>query len=165
MFKVGDAVVYPPYGAGYVSRIEKKCFLNREETYHVFELLHEDLSIFVPSHQILDKNIRLAMNLKTMRNNVYRHGPLTHELKTNSPNRTNMLYEKILLTGNIVTTLSVMTAFLQKKRRQGLSQTDREIYRKYHETLVSEVIVTERVGTKKEAEALLDQFLKEIVVQ
>ncbi|MDQ0256419.1 CarD family transcriptional regulator [Evansella vedderi] len=164
MFNIGDQVVYPPYGAGYILSIEEKRFIDKKEMYHVIELLCEDLSVFVPSKQLSSKNIRFALGIQGMKNELSTINVKEYNLSVHPINKKVNYYEKILLTGSIKSTFGIMAAILQKKRRERLNQTERELYTKFYNFLLSEIIVTEKVNQQK-AETLLDKLLIELLNQ
>lgn len=155
-------MVYPPYGAGYVSAIEEQSFTNRKEIYHVIKLLFEELSVFVPSKMLSSRNVRLALDLQGMKKQI--SNDVTFDFSTRPINKNIKHYENILLTGNIALTISVMTAILNKKISERLNQTEREFYTKLYGIVLSEIMVSERVK-KRDAEKLLDGLLKEILLK
>jgi CarD family transcriptional regulator len=48
-FKVGDKAVYPAHGVGEVMGIEERDFSGRQETFYIFRLLDNNMTIFVPT--------------------------------------------------------------------------------------------------------------------
>ena len=48
-YKVGDKVVYPHHGAGKVLKKEKKEMLGERREYLTIKILHNDMTVMVPS--------------------------------------------------------------------------------------------------------------------
>ena len=49
MYKVGDKVVYPHHGAGTVVKKEKRTVLGEEREYLQIQILHNDMTVQVPT--------------------------------------------------------------------------------------------------------------------
>ena len=49
MFKVGDKVVYPHHGAGTIVKKEKREVLGEKREYLTIKILHNDMTVNVPS--------------------------------------------------------------------------------------------------------------------
>ena len=49
MYKVGDKVVYPHHGAGVVAKKEARTILGQEREYLTIKILHNDMTVNVPS--------------------------------------------------------------------------------------------------------------------
>lgn len=166
MFEVGDAVVYPPYGGGYIRAIEEKEFLDKKETYHVIEfLLSKELNVYVPSKLLAKKNIRYALTKDELQEKI-------EELELNDkdcigmnskPGQRNINSSK-LASADIETTLNTFMTLRKKRNKDKLNQSERNVYSKCHTLLVSEIMASEHVS-EKEGEAILKNLLKDYVLQ
>ncbi|OLO27916.1 hypothetical protein BTR23_19085 [Alkalihalophilus pseudofirmus] len=154
MFQVGDEVVYPPYGAGFVSAIEEKCIQGKQEKYYVINLILDDLSVSLPLHRLSHKNIRSVMNFKELSYVFSSLVPVHTDIKMYPLHQKQKFYEKILLEGDIQLIAKILQALVQKKRESGLNQSEREIYSKYFNMIVSEIMIIKKL-ILQDAENLL----------
>jgi CarD family transcriptional regulator len=60
-FAVGDKVVHPHHGPGWVRDIEHKEFMEGPEHYYVIEIPDQGLILYIPKHRIAETGVRSAM--------------------------------------------------------------------------------------------------------
>lgn len=139
MFQIGDAVVYPPYGAGYVKDIvEEENIEKEQETYYMIEFLLTDMSILVPSNSKRFRLVNSKDELKKALQTTY-----DKEIAKKLPTNKNRMkeYEKILLEGELQSVTNIWNILFEKKNQNGLNQMERDVYQKVEEMLVSEIMV------------------------
>lgn len=166
MFQIGDAVVYPPYGGGYIRAVEEKVFLDKKETYHVIEfLLSRELNVYVPSKLLSEKNIRPALTKEQIQA-VISNLNLLDESSLKIISITNQRYNNssVQLTADIETTLSTFMTLRKKQQDDKLNQAEKNVYSKCHNMLVSELMASENMD-EKEAENVLKELLNDYALQ
>ena len=63
MYKVGDKVVYPHHGAGTVVKKEKRTILGQEREYLTIKILHNDMTVNVPTENAEKVGLRWVIGL------------------------------------------------------------------------------------------------------
>ena len=61
-FSVGDAVVHPHHGAGWITGMERRELLDGKKLYYEIEIPVQELSICVPGKAMQDMGVRPAMS-------------------------------------------------------------------------------------------------------
>ncbi|WP_216831362.1 CarD family transcriptional regulator [Alkalihalobacterium elongatum] len=160
MFQVGDEIVYPPYGAGYVIAIEEKSIQDEKEKFYVFDLLLNELNVALPFRLVSKRNVRSVMSFGDL-NDIFGNlvnanskvslFPLHKKLKQ---------YENVLIKGDMESIAVIMQALVRKKIKSSLNSTERELYNKFHNMVVSEIMISKNI-LLDEAEALLYQMCED----
>ncbi|MGH3026790.1 MAG: CarD family transcriptional regulator, partial [Gaiellaceae bacterium] len=65
-FEVGDSVVYPHHGAGRVLRKEMKEVLGEEREYLTIKILHNDMTVMVPTANAAVAGLRRVIDAETL---------------------------------------------------------------------------------------------------
>src|ERR1700724_4405355 len=65
-FEVGDNVVYPHHGAGKVIRKEKKEILGERREYLTIKILHNDMTVMVPTENAALAGLRRVIDEETV---------------------------------------------------------------------------------------------------
>lgn len=166
MFEVGDAVVYPPHGGGYVKSIEEKEFLGKKEKYHEIEfLLSRELNVFVPSKLITGKNIRRAMTKEEMEETIANLDFCkTNSIRINTKPGQRKINASQLASINVEKTLNTLMALRKKRDEDKLNQAERKVFSKCRQMLVSELMASERIA-EQEAEAMLKDLINDAALQ
>lgn len=134
MYQIGDAVVYPPYGAGYVRDI-----VNEENTkYYTIELLLTNMTISVPSHS---NKFRLANSEAELKKAFSSKKSLEIANRLPSNKKRMKAYEQVLIEGDLQSVINIWNFLFAKKTQNGLNQIERDVYQKVEEMLVSEIMV------------------------
>ena len=66
MYKVGDKVVYPHHGAGTVVKKEKRTVLGEEREYLQIQILHNDMTVQVPTENADRVGLRKVIDETTV---------------------------------------------------------------------------------------------------
>ena len=48
MYRVGDKIVYPMYGAGVIESIEEKEVLGKKQLYYIMRISSGDMKVMIP---------------------------------------------------------------------------------------------------------------------
>lgn len=134
MYQIGDAVVYPPYGAGYVRDIVKE----ENTKYYTIELLLMQMKISVPSSS---NKFRLANSEAELKKAF--SSTKNIKIANNLPSNKKRMeaYEQILIEGDLESVISIWNILFEKKNQNGLNQLERDVYQKVEEMLVSEIMI------------------------
>src|ERR671931_1366019 len=66
LYKVGDKVVYPHHGAGTVVKKEKREVLGQSREYLTIQILHNDMTVNVPSENAEKVGLRKVIDERTV---------------------------------------------------------------------------------------------------
>src|SRR4030081_4084487 len=66
-FEIGDSVVYPHHGAGRVIRKEQKEVLGESREYLTIKILHNDMTVMVPTENAALAGLRRVIDEETVK--------------------------------------------------------------------------------------------------
>ncbi|MDQ3889066.1 MAG: CarD family transcriptional regulator, partial [Actinomycetota bacterium] len=66
MYEVGDKVVYPHHGAGTVVKKETRRVLGQEREYLTIQILHNDMTVNVPTENAEKVGLRKVIDQETV---------------------------------------------------------------------------------------------------
>jgi CarD family transcriptional regulator len=141
MFKVGDTVVHPDYGAGVVTEIKEIAFLgNEKKRYYLLELLSQPettVMVAVKNEKKIGLRSPIAQSKLKQIWRILRAGPRT--LPSDHNKRYTLLKEK-LHDGDILEIAKVLRDLAwRQENRQNLTIRGKRLYEESLELLASEV--------------------------
>jgi CarD family transcriptional regulator len=158
-FKLGDNVVYPHHGAGKVLKKEKKEIFGETREYLTIKILHNDMTVMVPTENAALAGLRRVIDeatvkkvLKVLRDDV-------SEMPKNWNRRFKHNREKIK-TGDIYELAEVVRNLALRETEKGLSTGEKQMFTRAKKILASELMYA-LDKDEEEAEAYLDDLLAE----
>src|SRR5512132_1187719 len=157
LYKVGDKVVYPHHGAGTVVKKEKRTVLGEEREYLQIQILHNDMTVQVPTEnadrvglrKVIDENT-VEQVLKALRGSG-----------TTMPKNWNRRFKHNrdkMKTGDIFELAEVVRNLSLRDHEKGLSTGEKQMFVKAKKILASELMYAK--GLDEEAAAdWLDEVL------
>ena len=156
-YEIGDHVVYPHHGAGKVQKKEIKEVLGEKREYLTIQILHNDMTVMVPSENAGMAGLRrvigeeaVAKVLAVLRDDV-------SQMPKNWNRRFKHNREKIK-TGDVFELAEVVRNLAIRETEKGLSTGEKQMYTRAKKILASELMYA-LDKTEDEAEAYLDQVL------
>ena len=157
MYKVGDKVVYPHHGAGTVVKKEKRKVLGEEREYLQIQILHNDMTVQVPTEnadrvglrKVIDENT-VEQVLKALRGSG-----------TTMPKNWNRRFKHNrdkMKTGDIFELAEVVRNLSLRDRDKGLSTGEKQMFVKAKKILISELMYAKGMDEEETAE-WLDEVL------
>ena len=139
MYKVGDKVVYPHHGAGTVVKKEKRTVLGEEREYLQIQILHNDMTVQVPTEnadrvglrKVIDENT-VEQVLKALRGSG-----------TTMPKNWNRRFKHNrdkMKTGDIFELAEVVRNLSLRDHEKGLSTGEKQMFVKAKKILASELM-------------------------
>jgi CarD family transcriptional regulator len=61
-FSVGDKVVHPHHGPGWIASVERREFMDGDKRYYVIEIPGQGLTVYIPVRRAEEVGVRLAMS-------------------------------------------------------------------------------------------------------
>jgi CarD family transcriptional regulator, regulator of rRNA transcription len=155
LYKVGDKVVYPHHGAGTVVKKEKRTVLGEEREYLQIQILHNDMTVQVPSEnadrvglrKVIDENT-VEQVLKALRGSG-----------TTMPKNWNRRFKHNrdkMKTGDIFELAEVVRNLSLRDHEKGLSTGEKQMFVKAKKILVSELMYAKGMDEEEAAEWLDD---------
>ena len=157
MYKVGDKVVYPHHGAGTVVKKEKREVLGEKREYLTIKILHNDMTVNVPSdnaervglRKVIDEQM-VSKVLKALTGNG-----------TNMPKNWNRRFKHNrdkMKTGDIFELAEVVRNLALRDHEKGLSTGEKQMYVKAKKILASELMYAKAMD-EEQAHAWLEEVL------
>jgi CarD family transcriptional regulator, regulator of rRNA transcription len=124
LYKVGDKVVYPHHGAGTVVKKEKREVLGEKREYLTIKILHNDMTVNVPSENAEKVGLRKVIG------------------------------EDMVKTGDILELAEVVRNLSLRDREKGLSTGEKQMFVKAKKILASELMYAKDMDEEATAEWL-----------
>ena len=156
-FEIGDSVVYPHHGAGKVLRKEEKEVLGESREYLTIKILHNDMTVMVPTENAALAGLRRVIDEETVKKVLAVLQDECSEMPKNWNRRFKHNRDKIK-TGDIYELAEVVRNLAVREQDKGLSTGEKQMYTRAKKILASEMMYALE-KTEDEAEAYLDDVL------
>jgi CarD family transcriptional regulator len=157
-YKVGDKVVYPHHGAGKVLKKEKKEMLGERREYLTIKILHNDMTVMVPSDSAGRAGLRRVIGeaeveqvLTVLRGDM-------SQMPKNWNRRFKHNRDK-MKTGDVFELAEVVRNLAIRDFEKGLSTGEKQMFTRAKKILASELMYALDME-EKEAEEYLDDLLE-----
>ncbi len=157
MYEIGDKVVYPHHGAGVVAKKEARIILGQEREYLTIQILHNDMTVNVPSENCDRVGLRKVIDEEM----VERVLEVLHGDGTNMPKNWNRRFKynrDKMKTGDIFELAEVVRNLSLRDQEKGLSTGEKQMFVKAKKILASELMYAKGMD-EEEAAAWLDEVL------
>ena len=158
-FELGDSVVYPHHGAGKVLKKESKVLLGQERIYLTIKILHNDMTVMVPSEKAAQVGLRRVIDEETVEKVLGVLQGETSEMPKNWNRRFKHNRDKIK-TGDIYELAEVVRNLARREFDKGLSTGEKQMFTRAKKILASELMYALEKD-EDEAEQYLDDLLAE----
>ena len=157
MFDVGDNVVYPHHGAGTVVSKESRIVLGQEREYLTIKILHNDMTVNVPTENAEKVGLRWVIDLESVEVVVKALSGESTEMPKNWNRRFKHNRDK-MKTGDIYELAEVVRNLALREHEKGLSTGEKQMYTRAKKILASELMYA-LDKDEDAAEAYLDELL------
>jgi CarD family transcriptional regulator len=157
LFKVGDKVVYPHHGAGTIVKKEKRVVLGEKREYLTIKILHNDMTVNVPSENAEAVGLRQVIDEEMVKK-------VTKALTgggTAMPKNWNRRFKHNrdkMKTGDIFELAEVVRNLSLRDHEKGLSTGEKQMFVKAKKILASELMYAKALDEDAAAE-WLDEVL------
>jgi CarD family transcriptional regulator len=158
-YEVGDHVVYPHHGAGKVMKKEKKKLLGEEREYLTIKILHNDMTVMVPTENAGRAGLRRVIDedacervLAVLRDDV-------SQMPKNWNRRFKHNRDKIK-TGDVFELAEVVRNLAIRESEKGLSTGEKQMYTRAKKILASEMMYALEME-EGEAEEHIDRLIED----
>ena len=156
-FETGDNVVYPHHGAGKVLKKESRDLLGEKRVYLTIKILHNDMTVMVPSENAAIAGLRRVIDQKTVKKVLAVIQDDVSEMPKNWNRRFKHNRDKIK-TGDIYELTEVVRNLAIREHDKGLSTGEKQMYTRAKKILSSELMYALDMD-EEQAEEHLDGLL------
>jgi CarD family transcriptional regulator, regulator of rRNA transcription len=158
-FEIGDNVVYPHHGAGKVLRKELKEVLGERREYLTIKILHNDMTVMVPTENAALAGLRRVIDEETVQKVLAVLQDECSEMPKNWNRRFKHNRDKIK-TGDIYELAEVVRNLAIRESQKGLSTGEKQMYTRAKKILASELMYALEMN-EEEVEEHLQELLTE----
>jgi CarD family transcriptional regulator len=158
-YKVGDKVVYPHHGAGKVLKKEKKEMIGEVREYLTIKILHNDMTVMVPSDSAGRAGLRRVIGEEEVERVL---GVLRDDM-SQMPKNWNRRFKHNrdkMKTGDVFELAEVVRNLAIRDFEKGLSTGEKQMFTRAKKILASELMYALDME-EKDAEDYLDDLLEE----
>src|SRR6202045_1747885 len=156
-FEIGDNVVYPHHGAGKVLRKELKDILGERREYLTIKILHNDMTVMVPTENAALAGLRRVIDEETVKKVLAVLQDECSEMPKNWNRRFKHNRDKIK-TGDIYELAEVVRNLSLRESEKGLSTGEKQMFTRTKKILASELMYA-LDKDEEDAERYLDELL------
>jgi CarD family transcriptional regulator len=138
-FEIGDNVVYPHHGAGKVLRKEQKEVLGESREYLTIKILHNDMTVMVPTENAALAGLRRVIDEETVKKVLAVLQDECSEMPKNWNRRFKHNRDKIK-TGDIYELAEVVRNLAIREAEKGLSTGEKQMFTRAKKILASELM-------------------------
>jgi CarD family transcriptional regulator len=138
-FDIGDSVVYPHHGAGRVLRKEMKEVLGERREYLTIKILHNDMTVMVPTENAALAGLRRVIDEDTCQKVLALLQDEVSEMPKNWNRRFKHNRDKIK-TGDIYELAEVVRNLAIRESQKGLSTGEKQMFTRAKKILCSEMM-------------------------
>jgi len=138
-FEIGDNVVYPHHGAGKVIRKEQKEILGERREYLTIKILHNDMTVMVPTENAALAGLRRVIDEETVQKVLAVLQDECSEMPKNWNRRFKYNRDKIK-TGDIYELAEVVRNLAIREAQKGLSTGEKQMFTRAKKILASELM-------------------------
>lgn len=153
MYKVGDKVVYPHHGAGTVVKKEKREVLGEKREYLTIKILHNDMTVNVPSENAEKVGLRKVIGEDMVKVVVKALTGGGTQMPKNWNRRFKHNRDK-MKTGDILELAEVVRNLSLRDHEKGLSTGEKQMFVKAKKILASELMYAKDMDEEEAAEWL-----------
>src|ERR1700758_1229594 len=138
-FEIGDNVVYPHHGAGKVIRKELKEILGERREYLTIKILHNDMTVMVPTENAALAGLRRVIDEETVQKVLAVLQDECSDMPKNWNRRFKHNRDKIK-TGDIYELAEVVRNLAIREAEKGLSTGEKQMFTRAKKILASELM-------------------------
>jgi CarD family transcriptional regulator len=155
LYKVGEKVVYPHHGAGTVVKKEIRTVLGQKREYLTIKILHNDMTVNVPSENAEKVGLRKVSDEKMVQAVVKALTGGSTEMPKNWNRRFKHNRDK-MKTGDILELAEVVRNLSLRDNEKGLSTGEKQMFVKAKKILASELMYAKGMDESEAAQWLED---------
>jgi CarD family transcriptional regulator len=153
LFEIGEKVVYPHHGAGTIVKKEKRTILGEEREYLTIQILHNDMTVNVPTENAEKVGLREVIDEETVEL-VLKALTGNGTVMPKNWNRRFKHNREKMKTGDIFELAEVVRNLSLRDQDKGLSTGEKQMFVKAKKILVSELMYAKGMDEEETADWL-----------
>ena len=153
LFEIGEKVVYPHHGAGTIVKKEKRTILGEEREYLTIQILHNDMTVNVPTENAEKVGLRKVIDEETVEL-VLKALTGNGTVMPKNWNRRFKHNREKMKTGDIFELAEVVRNLSLRDQDKGLSTGEKQMFVKAKKILVSELMYAKQMDEDETADWL-----------
>lgn len=158
MFKIGDKIVYPMYGAGIIDSIVETELDNDIDKHYIIRIPNGNLKIRVAVKKVEAIGVRPLSDEDTISQAIDKASKTPVVIQKNWNIRYKENLEKIK-TGRLADVMEVARNLMLREREKGLSTAEKKMLHNAKQFVVSEIAYSKEIGQEKAEEYLAKRLL------
>lgn len=158
MFRIGEKIVYPMYGAGVVENIEQDFHGKTLEWYYVIQIPKNNLKIRLIANKSEQLGVRAVGNKEEVEKALECVGAKKVIMSENWSLRYKDNLEK-MKTGKLDMVTEVVKNLNEREKRKRLSSIEKKLFNTAKQIVLSEIISSYEIDTEKAEELLANLVL------
>ena len=163
-FEIGQSVVYPHHGAGKVLRKEMKEVLGESREYLTIKILHNDMTVMVPTANASVAGLRPIIDEETIKKVMAVLTDECSEMPKNWNRRFKHNRDKIK-TGDIYELAEVVRNLAVREAEKGLSTGEKQMFTRAKKILASELMYALEMDEQQVEEHLYTLLIEQHGIQ
>ncbi|MBR4172969.1 MAG: CarD family transcriptional regulator [Clostridia bacterium] len=161
MFKIGDKVFYPMYGAGTICGIEERKILGEKKMYFTMKMPLDDAVAMIPTDTCESIGVRYIISEKEASKalSAFKSEEVSEDENWNKRHRDNM--DK-LRTGDIYQLIGVVKGLMLRDKKKGLSTSERKMLGVAKQMFISEIVLTGSAN-QNDVESILNDTIAQML--
>jgi CarD family transcriptional regulator len=159
-FEIGQSVVYPHHGAGKVLRKEMKEVLGENREYLTIKILHNDMTVMVPTQNAAMAGLRPIIDEETVQKVMALLSDECSEMPKNWNRRFKHNRDKIK-TGDIYELAEVVRNLAIREAEKGLSTGEKQMFTRAKKILASELMYALEMDEQQVEEHLYSVLIEQ----
>jgi len=143
MFKIGDIAVYPSHGVGIIQSIEKKKISDNEQTFFIFRIFENDMTIMIPVNNIAMVGLREVIHVEEVPKVYDILKKKDIEIENQTWNRRYREYTQKIKSGSVFEVAEVLRDLFILKLEKDLSFGERKMLDAARSLLVKELSIAQ----------------------
>ena len=161
MFKIGDKVFYPMYGAGTICGVEERKILGEKKMYFAMKMPLDEAVAMIPTDTCESIGVRYIISEKEAAKalSAFKEEEVVEDENWNKRHRDNM--DK-LRTGDIYQLIGVVKGLMLRDKKRGLSTSERKMLGVAKQMFISEIVLTGS-ASQNDVESILNDTIAQIL--
>ena len=160
MFKIGDKIVYPRQGVGFIKDIAEKDFSGEKKSYYTINMYNDDMEVMIPVDKIENSTIRLISDEEdikdtlTLLNNGVEESSIDLDTKLRVKVNTNKINS-----GSIIQNAEVVSDLSKINKEKALNASEKQMLQNAKKNLIHEIVNVKGIS-ESEAEELINSNIE-----
>lgn len=160
MFSIGDKIVYPMCGAGFIEDLEEKLIDGNLELYYVLNIPVSNLKVMISASKAKDNGIRAVYPKEKVIRIIKDSAEEVAVMSDNWTQRYKENMEKIK-SGRLDEVALVFTNLLRRENNKPLSSAEKKMLTTAKQIIISEIALSQNID-RTEAEGILFSAVEEV---